>query len=171
MTHSLSINLFASSFISVFPSICLFLMICLTITAFRLRNKTQNMMTHIMIIGMYVDGFNLSPPQFFESRNHFFQYSMRFRMPLPIQLKEIIIKAIRHPNFTSTTKQNAYRAIRLSTMQIIVVINFAFLCFTVLFLQNHFTSHFSPLGMIRISPENLSRIVPSCAERTTVSSR
>ena len=56
---------------------------------------------------------------------------MIFRMPLPIQLKEIIIKAIRHPNFTSTIKQNAYRAIRLSAMHTIVVISFTFLCFTI----------------------------------------
>ena len=55
---------------------------------------------------------------------------MILRMPLPSQLKETIIKAIRHPNFTSTTKQNAYRAIRLSAIQIMVVISFAFLCFT-----------------------------------------
>ena len=90
------------------------------------------MIIHITIIGMYVDEFNLSPPSACEGQDYyFFLYSMRLRMPLAIQLKEITIKAIRHPNFTSTTKQNAYKAIRLSAIQTMVVISFAFLCFTV----------------------------------------
>ena len=52
---------FASSIISVLSSIFPFLIIFLATTAFRLRNMI-NMIIQRMIIGMYVDGFNLSPP-------------------------------------------------------------------------------------------------------------
>ena len=62
MKDSLSINLFASSFISVLPSDLLFSIIFWAITLLRRLRSMMNMNIHRTIIGRYVDGFNSLPP-------------------------------------------------------------------------------------------------------------